>query len=96
MGIGSPGTDNNALHELRDSVKDLSKTLKESSRTTETLTKILVIFAFLQLSISLLQLIIPDTFFKNPWIAFVTEAVFICVIVYTFRKSKLLEKEEKE
>jgi len=38
MGIGSASTDNKALHELRDTLKDLNKSVKEFNRRSTYLT----------------------------------------------------------
>lgn len=42
MGIGSASTDNKALHELRDTLKDLNKSVKKFNRRSSCYTKILI------------------------------------------------------
>lgn len=55
MGRTSPGTDNESLQELRDDLKDLSKTIKLEIKSNENLSRVFLIFAFIQIVIAVFQ-----------------------------------------
>jgi TRAP-type uncharacterized transport system fused permease subunit len=85
----APGTDNKALHELRDELKDLNLTLKKTSKASEQLTSVLVVVAVLQIVIALFQLVTP--FFTNAdpremWKGVVVEVLLLLAFIFVLRK----------
>jgi Kef-type K+ transport system membrane component KefB len=82
MSIFQPGTDS----ELRNELKDLNKTIKESNIKTEKFTTILIVVALLQLIIAIFQLLIP--FFIDPkyaWIGLVVELLLVATVLLVFK-----------
>lgn len=56
MTINAPGTDNNAIRDLRDDLRDLNKTIKRANVVNGRMTILLFIVAFFQLFITTYQL----------------------------------------
>lgn len=77
--------DNKAIRELRDELKDLNKNLKESIRTNDRFTRILLLVAILQLGVGLFQFVSSLLGPITPWIALGVEVVLGIVLLLTFK-----------
>jgi len=89
----STSTDNQAVHELRDDLKDLNRTLKRTNKTGALLTLILIILAVVQVIIAFFQLIVPY-FTTNPieaWKGVAVEIVILGIIVWLLKDFNIKE-----
>ncbi len=90
--------DNKAIRELRDELKDLNRNLKESIKTNDRFTRILLLVAILQLGIGLIQVVSSLFGPITPWVALGVEIVLGIGLLFAFKsvsKSLGLKEEEK-
>ncbi|MDE2020394.1 MAG: hypothetical protein KGJ13_08670 [Patescibacteria group bacterium] len=76
-----PGTDNNAIRELRDEAKDLNKTIKAANRASTIFTVVLVAVGILQLAIAALRL--AATIYGYGWKVFAAGLFLELVLLFT-------------
>lgn len=81
MYTSSPGTDNKALQELRDELKDLNKSLQQSIKTNEVFTMILIIVAFFQLIVGIFQYSATVLGPQYGWVSLSIEVVIFVIIL---------------
>lgn len=88
--------DNEAIHDLRDELKDLNASIKESSKTTEKFTAAMFVLAMVQMLIALFQLLLtfayPDNVQLRTWLGIFMVFAALATFAYFFH---LLSKKIK-
>ena len=93
MPILPPGTDNEAIRELRDQLKDLNGTFKKTNEVNGRFTFILIVVAFLQLLVGIFQFAAASDP-KKPWLGVILEIVILIFAYYFIIKFEFKKKEK--
>lgn len=79
-------TDNKAIRDLRDELKDLNKTIKQSIKASEIFTIILLTVGLLQLVIGIFQFAATPLTPRNMWIGLILEIIVLTMGYFLVKK----------
>lgn len=98
MFVFGSSTDNRALHELRDDLKSLVKSLDNYSQKSDRMTGALFLIALIQTLIAFFQLLLSFAFDSQPQEKILGIAMIVgtLVVLWYFMKRVLPEQEETD
>ncbi|MFA5386066.1 MAG: hypothetical protein WC297_00055 [Candidatus Paceibacterota bacterium] len=91
-------TDNKAIHELRDELRDLNKNLKKANKENKRLTILVIIIALVQFTTSLFQFLVGIISLSPSeiWLGIILEVLLFLFIYKIIKESSLFLKEDKQ